>query len=482
MNINEKVKQIIVRFVGESISLACCDFDTLKIFQNNFVLGYSQFNEILLLLGFDRISQACFQFLVDGKVEFDQDQKIIVNQNSKITSIEQLENGINEFRKISILLFANIKYGFKNLARDSEELTYYLITLAPYQLSHFAQRHEPIININPIPSGDTYLLGYKINEKIDKTLKKDPRNKEALRLTNRRKNIVPIGIRNLNAYLASDHLDVYVATSMREKHEFIYVHETIEHIKKHSDLEELKLRWFDPTQSYCEDRIDKGLTEGLMLKRAKCTIYLAQESETLGKDSELASTLAQGKPVIALVPRGDKEYVDRLISTLINISPDNNKKSIILAQLRIFNSSLAWTNDSEGEKVRKWIENLSSVNESELMNTLYSTVKSNYNDRYDTLTKSHPLGIQVDLDTGVATGVLVVRDIDTCAKLVRSAVLHALEFDIVETIKKSGEEYIYLREKISNCIYRVITGEKLLTNTFWNFYLDEPTDNEVHFK
>lgn len=30
----------------------------------------------------------------------------------------------------------------------------------------------------------------------------------------------------------------------------------------------LKLRYFDPTQAFCEDRIDKGLVEGLMLKRA----------------------------------------------------------------------------------------------------------------------------------------------------------------------------------------------------------------------
>ena len=46
----------------------------------------------------------------------------------------------------------------------------------------------------------------------------------------------------------------------------------------------------------------EGLAEALMLRRAACTIYFAQENDTLGKDSELASTLAQGKPVIAFVP------------------------------------------------------------------------------------------------------------------------------------------------------------------------------------
>jgi hypothetical protein len=29
-------------------------------------LGYSQLNELLLLLGYDRVTQAFFQFLVDG--------------------------------------------------------------------------------------------------------------------------------------------------------------------------------------------------------------------------------------------------------------------------------------------------------------------------------------------------------------------------------------------------------------------------------
>src|SRR5205085_11019375 len=78
-------------------------------------------------------------------------------------------------------------------------------------------------------------------------------------------------------------------------------------------LRALKLRYFDPTQSDCTSRIDKGLVEALMLKRASCTVYLVQESDTLGKDSELASTLAQGKPVIAFVPSLDvDEYAKKI--------------------------------------------------------------------------------------------------------------------------------------------------------------------------
>ncbi len=46
-----------------------------------------------------------------------------------------------------------------------------------------------------------------------------------------------------------------------------------------------------------------------MLKRARCTVYSVQDTDTLGKDSELASTFAQGKPVIAYIP--DLDLDDR---------------------------------------------------------------------------------------------------------------------------------------------------------------------------
>ena len=79
---------------------------------------------------------------------------------------------------------------------------------------------------------------------------------------------------------------------MRRRHEYLEIAEFTNAVFQDDRVRDLHLRWFDPTQAYCIDRIDKGLAEALMLKRAKCTLYLAQELDTLGKDSELASTLA----------------------------------------------------------------------------------------------------------------------------------------------------------------------------------------------
>lgn len=43
---------------------------------------------------------------------------------------------------------------------------------------------------------------------------------------------------------------------------------------------------------------------------------------------------------------------------------------------------------------------------------------------------------------------------------------------IVESIEQNGKEYLVLREKRSKCIFRVMTSDEMLTNSFWNYYLD----------
>ena len=50
-----------------------------------------------------------------------------------------------------------------------------------------------------------------------------------------------------------------------------------------------------------------------------------------------------------------------------------------------------------------------------------------------------------------------------------------VEYDIFD-VNENGVEYTYLQEKLSDCIYRVITGDPVLTNSFWNFYLNETNE------
>jgi hypothetical protein len=90
-----------------------------------------------------------------------------------------------------------------------------------------------------------------------------------------------------------------------------------------------------------------------------------------------------------------------------------------------------------------------------------------YDKRAGTLKRSHPLAIQVNLDTGVANGVLVVRTIDECARLLRGLLTNSLEFELEES---QEDQMWYLKETISGCVFRVVTKDRKLTNCFWNFY------------
>jgi hypothetical protein len=111
------------------------------------------------------------------------------------------------------------------------------------------------------------------------------------------------GLHNARTYLAVQDLDVYVATSMREPLNFTTNWEFVQKLFHHGKLAEWRLRYFDPTQAFLEDRIQKGLMECLMIKRTRLTVYNAQESDTFGKDAEAGVTLAQRKPVIVYVAR-----------------------------------------------------------------------------------------------------------------------------------------------------------------------------------
>jgi hypothetical protein len=274
------------------------------------------------------------------------------------------------------------------------------------------------------------------------------------------------GIRNHRAYLISDHLDVYVATSMRRRHEYLEVAEFTNDVFNDERIRDLKLRWFDPTQAYCSDRTDKGLAEALMLKRAKCTLYLAQESDTLGKDSELASTLAQGKPVIAYVPAPSEKDVADSVSRLARLY-SRSEASIILERLQAISPNLAWTDP----QVRRWLDVPTEMDQGRAAALLVKMARRHYDKRAETLRESHPLGIQVNLDTGVANGVLVVRSAHDCAELIFRIVTGTLEFRIKKELL-NGVEYHFLRETISGSIFRVMTGDAMLMNSFWNFYLE----------
>lgn len=454
MNRNE-IKALLEKLAGQTAPLDNAPENLAVLGEAEAELGYSQLNELLLLFGFDRINHAFFRYLLDGEIDYEFGQAF--------TSAEQLRDGINRFRRLAILLYGNVKYAFKSLSTDVALLSADLESDRSLPEETFTLRHQPVLTLQQIQPDDAYLTGYLIEAELALRLQENPEDEDAVGLEAQRKQIVAWAAANQNAYLASDHLDVYVATSMRERHEFTAISRLTSDIFQEPTLAHLKLRWFDPTQAYCPNRIDKGLSEALMLRRASCTLYLAQESDTLGKDSELASTLAQGKPVVAYIPDVTNGYFEDHLEVVQSAQPNKPQVEILLGQLRIYEPGAAWNE----AVVRDWCDAPHEVGVAELKGRLQASMKRHYDKRAKTLRESHPLGVQVNLQTGVGNGVLVVRTVADCAQLIRNILMQELQLELEEK-----PQFVALREQISGCIFRVMTNDAMLTNTFWNFYLN----------
>ena len=142
-------------------------------------------------------------------------------------------------------------------------------------------------------------------------------------------------------------------------------------------------------------------------------VYLAGTYDSFGKDSELATMLVQGKPVIVYVS---------------NPPPPPN-------------------HNLDSEEYKEWTD-------------LCIKLES----RYNVFWKNHPLRIQCDISTGVGNGVMVCRDIETCAKLLYRIFTNTMEFSIDD----SDPDNCLLREKITDSAVRVVTRNQFLTRSFWN--------------
>lgn len=131
-------------------------------------------------------------------------------------------------------------------------------------------------------------------------------------------------LQNTKHYLSLvNDLDVYVATSMRTRSDFRQMADKCESIFGDVKVEDLHLRYFDPTMSAAEGHQDKGLIECLMVRCSKVLIYCAGEKESYGKDAEAAMALSLGKNVIFLcdnVTRNNFYKEVHPLSRLINFS------------------------------------------------------------------------------------------------------------------------------------------------------------------
>lgn len=321
--------------------------------------------------------------------------------------------------------------------------------------------------------------------------------------SHRIKRIREMGRKNTYAYLSTNDIDIYFATSMRKGLDFVsnarFVEEVIGTLKKDG----LNLLYFDPTQSYLDDRIQKGLIESIMIKRCKIVVYNAQEQETFGKDAEAGIGLAHQKPVIIYVPRilpfyeRLKEFYDILDTVGYEKEPlgealfnkgylseeqyykfksEETEKGeaikVILGKSRELNNRFQKISDEDlrGELISKGYDPTLEKIQKDIKKFSFEKMLE-FETRALLFKDLHPLSFQISPMDGIARGVFVTRTPIETARLIKGILLKSLEYEIIG--EEGNTPNYLLRDKITHSPIRALPKDISLKIALSKLYEEE---------
>jgi hypothetical protein len=417
-------------------------------------LGRAQFNQLLHLCHEPGISEGFFRYYWLSTPEHPYDVTMIhgyhpswVNTSS-IESLDQFRWGIYRLYVDALLYFGDVRTAYHSLRTRSEDALKLFFISKRYD-TDYLKRRGPAMRLQPIAKDTRYLIsemacksyatpasgssdlrnclldafeshnvqgGGKVTiRKLFELSKKAPPERQGEFLFSA-DDILNDEVQDRNeleqkydrvfaafqtarqsALINTDYflsmvneLDVYVATSMRDREDFRKMGDFCEHIFRNPTLVHLNLRYFDPTMSAAEGHEDKGLIECLMVKSAKVLVYCAGKRDSFGKDAEAAMALSLGKPVIFYC---DEQQRGRFFSEV------------------------------------------------------------------------HPLSRLIQFETGVAVGAMVTSSEAQVVELLSRILQNRMEYDLEQ--KYSG---LRLIERLTGSTVRLQTKNKLLRETFWNYY------------
>lgn len=245
-----------------------------------------------------------------------------------------------------------------------------------------------------------------------------------------------LALKNTKLYLSLvDDLDVYVATSMRTKNDFMEMADVCKQIfgkkiineKETNPLAEFNLRFFDPTMSAASGHDDKGLIECLMVKCAKVLIYTSGDKDSYGKDSEAAMALSSGKPVIFFCDDETRK------NFFLNVHP---LTKLIDFKTGVANGAIVLGKDLTKEQMKEDKQNeilLSKKSKKEIADQRELEKKSN---------------------------------IDVAIRLLKRIFTNDMQYALV----KEDDCTFKLKELSTDSTIRIQTSDLLLEKVFWNYF------------
>jgi len=346
----------------------------------------------------------------------------------RILSIEQLRWGLYRIYVDALLYFGTIRHGFHALREQSREELVQFFRAKMFDPAGLVARGEPI-SPTAIPNDDRYLIGelacksfepsgqdrdawyalygawielhqkgggrVKWKDLLDSTKLNPEFSSRQMELTFISEELLeeviddetqlkqkydsvkgrfdrarPTALGNTDLYLSMvEDLDVYVATSMRNREQFRQMAAVCDRIFGDPTIKHYNLRYFDPTLAAARGHEDKGLVECLMVKCAKVLIYMVGTGDSFGKDVEAAMALSQGKPVIFF---GDTEHrlkifqdvhplsrlVDYRTGIPVGLMATSSATDVILLLHRIFGNQMSYRLEHKRKGYFRLVESL----------------------------------------------------------------------------------------------------------------------------
>ena len=236
-------------------------------------LSLTSFNRLMLNCRRPLASEQFFQWAFSG-----------------VTTVDDFEEAVDRYRVSAMWIFGNFKFAYRRFATcPPAELEQLTAKLSERPISLYTARSK-FNEIAEIPDNDLHLLGYLSSAKIERlfyleslasiaadqndlvalidklptTIKSQLIEElkgqetadvtqfaakiiaESAALLRRQEEARDIGRQNTFRYLSLPHIDVYVATSMRDAQDFVAQHAFTKAVFEHESVKDLHLRFFDP--------------------------------------------------------------------------------------------------------------------------------------------------------------------------------------------------------------------------------------------
>jgi hypothetical protein len=434
-------------------------FDRLKVIDTD-PLGRSQLNQLLLLGHEAALSDGFFRYYWlhtpatqthPYRLEALEGFSPEYNDRNAIHSIEQLRWGLYRFYADALLFFGNVRQAYRHLRGLSFEAiaTLYRTKCFDYDSKAGLVHRGPALPLQQIPRDDRYLISEMACKSFDPISSDSTSMLDALAASyksltksSKRKSFT---IKELIKGVAEQDRQYELAFAASE-----FVDEKI------ASIAELKKKYggykarFDTARNAALEN-----TQTYLSCVNDLDIYVATSMRTRDDFRRMADRC---KTVFEteLLEKLHLRYFDPTLSA----APGHEDKGLIeclmvkCAKVLVYmaGDKESYGKDAEAAMALSLGKPVIFLCDEEQRSRFYKDV--------------HPLSRLIDFKSGVAVGAFVTSRVDQVPLLLNRIFSNNMEYEIV----RPKDDYLQIRDRLTQSIVRVQTNNRLLRETFWNHY------------